>query len=81
METLRIHPFVDGNMRVSVAMLRAAIHRFGRPTAGLLRSDDWEFAAAFSTALRPDGQARMDRLIDLLAERIGPRGQGSGEAT
>lgn len=67
---LRIHPFVDGNMRLSNTILLGTIRQFGYKPTSFLRPHDVEFAATYSTALRPDDKQSLEPLAELIAERI-----------
>lgn len=69
-EVLQIHPFVDGNMRFSLAVLMGAIRQFQYDSTGLWRRGDFEFAAAYSTALRPDEKQSTEPLAELISRRI-----------
>lgn len=69
-EVLRIHPFIDGNMRFSLAVLMGAVRQFQYDPTGLWRRDDFEFAVAYSTALRPDDERSTEPLAELIARRL-----------
>jgi fido (protein-threonine AMPylation protein) len=65
---LRIHPFVDGNLRAAFACLTAALRRLGLPPVEF--SDLGAHDEVIGFALRTDGKQTYDPLARLIVEII-----------
>lgn len=71
-DVLKVHPFVDGNMRVAVVALATALRRLRqRPVA--IYPNDLEFAVGLSYALRSTEDASREPMRNLVAQRLDHR--------